>query len=209
MSRNRVRALAAEFEKPPEPPENRLSGRIQTRGVHIDGIGRVVVKHYFRGGILRHVNRRTYLKSGKTRCESEFDTLLQVRTIGVNAPEPVAFAYRTKTRIFYHAWLATREIPGAARLSDVARAAPSRAKAVLPVLEKQINLLRWHGILHVDLHPGNVLVDTADRMYIIDFDRAKTGIQNRARLARHYMNRWQRAVAKHGLPDFLSNLVVG
>ncbi len=209
LSDAQKQALASAFEKPPEASENRLAGRIRPRSVDVDGIGRVLVKHYYRGGVLRHINRRSYLKIGKIRSTAEFEILTLVRTIGVNAPEPVAFAYRTKLSVFYHAWLAAREIPGARSLAEISKTESERARTVLPSLEKQINILRDYGVLHVDLHPGNVLVDDENQVYIIDFDKAKTGVANRAGLAEYYVNRWQRAVAKHGLPEFLNPLKVG
>ncbi len=209
LSESRKQALASAFEKPPEASDNLLAGRIRPRSVHVDGIGRVIVKHYYRGGVLRHINRRSYLKIGKIRSAAEFETLTLVRTIGVNAPEPVAFAYRTRWAVFYQAWLAVREIPGGISLAECSRAEPERARAAIPNLEDQIHILRDFGVLHVDLHPGNVLVDAEDQVYIIDFDKAKTGVANRTGLAEYYVNRWQRAVAKHGLPDFLNYLKAG
>jgi len=201
-------ALAEAFEKPPEASQSLLAGRIRPRSVDIDGIGRVLVKYYYRGGLLRHINRRTYLRIGKIRSAAEFEILTLVRTIGVNAPEPVAFAYRTKFAAFYLAWLAVMEIPGAISLAGCARSDPERARAVMPAVEKQVGILWDFGVLHVDLHPGNVLVDDEDKVYIIDFDKAKTGVADRAGLGEYYVNRWQRAVAKHGLPDFLNELKV-
>lgn len=218
LSDSQKYALVRAFETPPEVQAERLSGRIQPHITSIEGFGRVVIKHYFRGGALRRVNRRTYLKIGKTRGEAEFDMLNQVRGIGVNAPMPAAFAFRPTALIFYHAWLATLEIDGAKPLADLSRSNPDRAMAALPLVAAQVGRLIEHRILHVDLHPGNVLVDANGGVTLVDFDKARAGLraniragaragmQGRRGLAAYYSRRWRRAVVKHGLPMFLNDL---
>ena len=218
LSDSQKHALVRAFETPPEVQAERLSGRIRPHITPIGGLGRVVIKHYFRGGALRRINRRTYLKIGKTRGEAEFDMLNRVRRIGVNAPMPVAFGSRPTARVFYHAWLATLEIAGAKTLADLSRSDPDRAMAALPLVAAQVGRLIEHRILHVDLHPGNILVDAHGGVTLVDFDKARadaqaniragawTGMQGRRGLAAYYSRRWRRAVAKHGLPLFLHDL---
>jgi predicted Ser/Thr protein kinase len=53
-----------------------------------------------------------------------------------------------------------------------------------------------------------VLVDPEGRAYLIDFDRARTWRRGADRLRRRYRQRWQRAIAKHGLPRILQALSV-
>ncbi len=206
LSGKQKQSLVHEFQRPPEAARGCLSGRIRPCNIFIEGIGQVVVKHYFRGGILGNLNRRTYLKIGKTRSAAEFETLVHVRSIGVSAPEPVAFAFRKKRPVFYHAWLVTKEIQASETLADLSRTDPARAEAILKKAGEQVKRLIENGVMHVDLHPGNVLVDGNSCVYVIDFDRAKTGIKNRQNLAGLYLSRWRRAVVKHGLPEFMANL---
>ncbi|MDZ7641158.1 MAG: lipopolysaccharide kinase InaA family protein [Desulfurivibrio sp.] len=153
------------FQILPEAAQTLLSGRMCPHVVEIEGYGKVVIKHYYRGGILRHGNRRTYLKIGRIRCCHEFNILTQVRNIGVNAPQPIAFASRTKGLIFYHAWLVTKQIPGVQTIADISRKEPGRAEAVLPEVASQFNKLICHGILHVDLHPGMFWLMRWDGVY--------------------------------------------
>jgi predicted unusual protein kinase regulating ubiquinone biosynthesis (AarF/ABC1/UbiB family) len=63
--------------------------------------------------------------------------------------------------------------------------------------------LAENRILHVDLHPGNILVDTRPQVYIIDFDKAVTTAYHSSKLRQRYIRRWRRAVIKHELPLFL------
>jgi 3-deoxy-D-manno-octulosonic acid kinase len=72
---------------------------------------------------------------------------------------------------------------------------------------EQISLLIQNDILHVDLHPGNVVVDVQEKVYLLDFDKGCVYHGNRQKLKDRYLARWQRAVKKHRLPEMLSNIL--
>jgi len=205
LTEEQIRQLAACFEKPAAEGTGILGGRARVSSVNLAGIGPVIVKNYTRGGALRYVNRRTYLNLSRYRCEAEFFLLNYLSGIGVNVPEPVVFAYQLKyfSRFLYHAWIVTREIENADTLARLSTQTPDRAQAVMGELIRQIAILTDNNIHHVDLHPGNVLVDHHNRVFLIDFDKARTDPQNRGRLREKYIRRWQRAVAKHRLPETL------
>lgn len=187
------------FNVADQPVEGVLNGRTRIITKELPPYGRVVLKSYYRGGILRHFNRRAYINIGIPRSQAEFMRLQYVRQIGVNAPEPVAFA--TKGRLFYHAWLVTKELPGARSLASVATETSKLPGDAITRTAAQINRLIHYGILHVDLHPGNVLLDAENRVYIIDFDKARITSAPAERLARRYCRRWHKAVVKYGLPE--------
>lgn len=197
-----MEALSAAFRQGDEQPEGILNGRGRMPIVDLPYVGSVVIKPYLRGGLLRHLNRRTYLKTGLSRSRAEFERLQFVRQIGINAPEPAAFA--VKGRLFYHAWLITRELPAVRSLADISRSDPKEARAFLPQVLEQIRRLIDHRLHHVDLHPGNVLVDDPNRVFLIDFDKARFTREAPERLARRYRRRWHQAVVKHGLPEELN-----
>jgi len=46
-------------------------------------------------------------------------------------------------------------------------------------------------------------VDPRGKVFLIDFDKARTRPQNRGQLREKYINRWRRAVVKHHLPEEL------
>lgn len=205
LAENHLHQLCAHLELPEQPANGILSGRTGVKKIDLQGIGKLVVKQYCRGGLLRRINRRTYLYTGKYRSQAEFETLHQVREIGVQAPEPVAFAVRGG--ILYHAWLVTKELPNVRALSEVSLSAPGSARAVMPAVINQIRILIRHGIYHVDLHPGNVLVDENNRVYFIDFDKARTSTRSLRKLEHRYAERWARAAKKYGLPAFVGKTV--
>ena len=191
--------------QPVEPANNALGGRTSVITGPIKDIGPVVVKPYLRGGLMQHLTRRHYLKFGPTRCQQEFELLQTVRQLGMNAPEPVAFAYRG--RLVYRGWLITRSIPQPISLVQLANTDEARAQRTMPLVIEQISALIEHRILHVDLHPGNVIIDQEDRVFIIDFDRGRMVKGDRDNLRKLYLQRWQRAVEKHGLPAMLKEML--
>jgi 3-deoxy-D-manno-octulosonic acid kinase len=183
-----------------------LGGRSPVIRIDLEGVGPVVVKPYTRGGFIRRFNHRTYLRTGSTRCRQEYELLGRLQNLGLGVPTPIAFAYAGT--LLYHAWLVTKEIQNAETLAGLSNINPARCRAAMENLAPQLSLLIAHRILHVDLHPGNVLVDTDGRAFLIDFDKARKWRWGSERLRRRYRNRWQRAVAKPGLPEILNALPV-
>jgi 3-deoxy-D-manno-octulosonic acid kinase len=188
-----------------KPAEVALQGRAAVIIDRIDGIGPVAVKMYRRGGFVRRLIKSHYLKIGPTRCQKEFELLQNIRRLGVNAPEPIAFAY--SGRLCYLGWLITRAIDRPGSLIHLARTDTDAAQKIMPAVIEQFSLLIRHRIHHIDLHPGNVLIDAQDRVFIIDFDKGRVFSGSRNKLRDHYLHRWQRAVRKHGLPLWLGHML--
>ncbi|MCF8094811.1 MAG: phosphotransferase [Desulfobacteraceae bacterium] len=203
LTEPQIKHLISCFKAAEKPAEGILSGRIATKTTRLNGVGRVMIKPYFRGGLIRHINKRTYLKIGKSRSRAEFEMLEHVRRIGIKAPEPVAYVLQGS--LLYRAWLITKRINSAITLSELGFTDPAAARRVLPEVAEQVRILSSHGIHHVDLHPGNVLVDTKGHAYLIDFDRAKSGVHNLEKLQKRHVKRWKRAADKYGMPGFVRN----
>lgn len=198
-----LRTLAGFFHQPDPAGGAALDGRTSASRLQLDGIGSVVIKHYRRGGLLRHVVQRRYLKFGKTRAQREFELLNIAGALGASVPQPVAYAH--KGRLFYRAWLVTRAIRGSMSLARLSLQDEEQACRAVPLIVEQIGLLIRNNILHVDLHPGNVVVDIAGKVYLLDFDKGRVYHGRRKKLKDRYIARWQRAVVKHRLPKVLSD----
>jgi 3-deoxy-D-manno-octulosonic acid kinase len=201
LTDSHLSALAGFFHHPEPIADSALDGRASLTPVQLDGIGSVVIKHYRRGGLLRYFIKQRYLKLGKTRAQIEFELLQVVRNLGINAPEPVAYAHCGG--IFYQAWLVSRAIKYPRSLALLSLKDEERAHRVMESVIGQISLLIQNDILHVDLHPGNIVVDGADQIYIVDFDKGQIHHGSRKKLRNRYLTRWQRAVTKHQLPVML------
>jgi 3-deoxy-D-manno-octulosonic acid kinase len=193
------------FSQPPPKASSVLGGRGSVTHHQIEDLGSVVVKHYKRGGLAGRLIRRRYLKWGKTRSQSEFELLLKAQDMGIRVPEPLVYA--SQGYLFYRAWLVTREINQPQSLARLSLNDEKRAADAMKSVIEQISQLIEHGILHVDLHPGNVVIDQADRIFLVDFDKGQNYHGNKSKLTGRYISRWQRAVNKHKLPQMLNEIL--
>jgi 3-deoxy-D-manno-octulosonic acid kinase len=201
-----LRRLIAELAAPAHVPAvsqngSVLSGRAAIWRYDVRSVGPVVVKEYRRGGMLRFFRRKHYLRLGTTRPVRELNNLLVARAAGLNVPEPVASISRGG--LVYRGWLATRFIQGR-RLVDLVSSDTVSIPALMADLTRQVELLIRNRVAHVDLHPGNVIVDDAGTLYLLDFDRASVFVGSEDELRHHYEVRWQRAIEKHRLPSILT-----
>ncbi len=205
LSTHQLDQLVASFRAELPPSGRTLGGRRRMPGIRLDRVGRVVVKSYYRGGLVARFNRRHYIGGGRARSEKEFEWLFRVRKLGIHAPEPIAAARRGW--LFYRCWLVSREVAGATSLAQLSIDRPESLDAPLNRCRRQVERLIAHRILHPDLHPGNVLVDPGGDAWIIDFDRARFYRRGRSRLAARYRQRWCQAVHKYGLPPELAAMI--
>ena len=190
LSGRQLQDLIGQFGRPPESEATGLNGRCSVAR---------------RGGLLRYMIKRHYLKVGRTRGQIEYEWLQTVRRLGISAPEPVAYAYRGQ--LIYSAWLVTREIPRALSLAQWSLTADRPLNRALKSTADQLALLIQHGIQHVDLHPGNVLIGDNHHAFLLDFDKCRMFPGSPDILRRKYRARWNRAVRKHGLPSNLSDAI--
>lgn len=204
LTQPQARQLISGFNQPIRSAGANLGGRAAVLTLELSGVGSVVVKHYTRGGVIRRFISQTYFRVGKIRSRSEYELLLRLKELGINAPEPVAFAF--KGHLFYQAWIITREIEDTQTLSALSLNNPAQVKESMSKLRIQIQRLIDNHIHHVDLHPGNVLVTRTGRIYLIDFDKAKTITLPAEALKAKYSSRWRRAVDKHHLPRMIREL---
>lgn len=186
----------------------RRGGVVSPQGItrqSVEGLGKVVVKHYLRGGVLRYFLHRTYLRSGDYRSKHEFLMLSRVRAYGIAAPKPIA--YGVEGGLFYKTWLILSELENVTALADLNTTSDcARYEAAMEQLIMQVERLIENRVFHIDLHPGNVVIDSSGQLFILDFDKARTFNGQLNDLRDRYLRRWRRAVIKHGLPESFSEI---
>ncbi|MCP4119803.1 MAG: phosphotransferase [Desulfobacteraceae bacterium] len=201
---NSLDMLVAMFSSAREESTGILEGRAAPKFAVLPELGPVAIKFYRRGGLLAHINRSTYLRTGPSRAEREFEFLANAKNAGVRVPGPLAHV--TRGGLFYQAWLITERICDHVSFARLCREETERALSLMPAISTAIGLLIENGIHHVDLHPGNILIDRDNREYIIDFDKAHYFSGGKTRLAALYRRRWKKAVSKYNLPPALTAL---
>ncbi len=132
-----------------------------------------VLRRYHRGGAVGKLLSDQYLWMGKilSRPWREWKILERARRAGLPVPEPIA-ACICRSGLWYRAVLVT------AYLEDTEMLTQRLEREVLkPGSWHRIGLLlkRMHaaGIRHSDLTSDNLLIDSRDRFYLIDFDMAR------------------------------------
>lgn len=197
-----VQLMQSDFET---LPKTTLGGRGQSSVCDVEELGRVFVKRYTHGGLLRRLTGGKFLCVGPCRSQAEFMMLELVRSLGVSAPKPLV--YVKKGSYFYSTWLVMEHIPNTRTLVDVSQATPEVVPVVMERLAEQLRILLRNRVLHVDLHPGNVLIHDDLRVTIVDFDKAYIYPGSAEALCDLYLRRWRRAVIKHSLAPILSELI--
>ena len=190
---------------PQQKNSNILGGRGSIKVGDLKDIGPVVIKEFFRGGFFGNINKNYFLVSKRIRPQIEYEFILKAKNLGINVPEPIG--YFSRGTIFYRGWLIMKMINIKSNFADLSMKENQFTRELMPKLIEYFEKLIENRIFHSDLHPGNVLVDKDNKLFLIDFDKASYFKGNRNKLRDTYLFRWRRAVLKHKLPDYLSEYV--
>ena len=147
-------------------------GRGATARITLDGQA-AILRRYYRGGMVGKMLTDQYLWLGKTmtRPWREWQILDRAYRANLPVPKPIAACVCRKDW-WYHAaiisgYLANTETL-AARLQST-----TVSSSLWNQLGQIIRRLQEEGICHPDLTVTNILIDDADRLYLIDFDNAR------------------------------------
>ncbi|CAM5195325.1 3-deoxy-D-manno-octulosonic acid kinase OS=Castellaniella defragrans OX=75697 GN=kdkA PE=3 SV=1 [Castellaniella defragrans] len=153
--------------------------------------GPAVLRHYRRGGLRARFGRESYLWLGEWRVRSFAETrvLEHLRhRADIRVPEPLGAAYWRSGMGYRNAILVAR-IPSAQALAGrLDRADPA-------AVAQAIAAMHAAGVWHADLNAFNVLFDGQDRVWLIDFDRARIGPVPAAQRRNNYL-RLRRSLVK-------------
>ncbi|MCB5412314.1 3-deoxy-D-manno-octulosonic acid kinase [Pseudogemmobacter faecipullorum] len=133
----------------------------------------LVWRHFWRGGLIGRINPDLYLRlpAEQSRAVLEFRLLDWMRGEGLPVPRPVLARYQP-AGLFYRADLITERIPAARTLAEILAGG-----AIAPQLWAEIGavIAQMHGkgVHHSDLNCRNILLDAADKVWLIDFDKCE------------------------------------
>lgn len=204
LSKHDLELIVATIKEPVKENNVGLDGRGMVKRIKLENTNGVL-KSYRRGGVIGKVLKNFHVKFTKSRSELEFDCLAKMAKLGVNVSEPIAFIHTAG--ILYSAWLITKEIPASRSLADLSVENEPVARDVVAKAAIEIVKLIKMGLLHLDLHPGNVLLGGDKQVYLIDFDKASSYKGSLRDLRDFYLCRWRRACLKHNLPEYLSEIM--
>jgi len=148
------------------------AGREGVRVLELSG-NMCVWRHYRRGGWPGRFVRDAYVWLGAERSRSfrEWRLLQQARALGLPVPIPVA-ALVHQSGAIYRADIVTQLIPDSTSLGGRLQAAPVPLELWRSV-GACIRRFHAHGFHHADLNVHNILLDAADQVHLIDFDRGE------------------------------------
>jgi serine/threonine protein kinase len=143
----------------------------------------IYIKHYLVPD--RRAKYRQWFRRGKGRNEGKRSESLA--SIGVPTISPIALGERRKRGFLFDNYLITREIPDSTPLDtfverDLEQVPEPRRSTIRRRLASALGALtaRLHnaGLLHIDFHPGNVLLrldaDDAPLLMMIDLDALRS-----------------------------------
>ncbi len=131
-------------------------------------VGNAVLKHYLRGGFLAKLitERYVYLGVARTRGFREFELLQKLSALGLPVPKPLA-AFCLRGLFSYRAALVTARLPNVFSLLSAVQ------QSIAPWQLLGETLARFHkaGAHHSDLNANNILVNSQNEVFIIDWDK--------------------------------------
>jgi len=149
-----------------------IGGRGGSSLIEVDD-QKAVLRRYHRGGAAGQMFHDQYFWVGQslTRPWREWDILVRARKAGLPAPEPIA-ALAHRTYLWYRAALITAYLEDTEMLTQRLRREklPEDGWYRLGLLIKRMHA---EGIRHADLTSDNILMDSQDNFYLVDFDKAR------------------------------------
>lgn len=175
--------------------------------------GPVVLRQYLRGGWAAKLSRRHYFFTTATRSRPfrEFYMLAELYELGLPVPRPVAALCEFK-RLKSSGAILTATIPSAQTLADVLSTDLKASMTETGFWESIGRCIRdFHdaGLWHADLNARNILLDADNKVFLIDFDRARftpgkavkgKGKGNLKRLQRSLIKLWPLAESAESEP---------
>ncbi|TRX55271.1 3-deoxy-D-manno-octulosonic acid kinase [Thalassomonas sp. M1454] len=133
----------------------------------------MVLRHYYRGGLIGKLINDSYFFTGimNTRAAKEFALLNQMQAMQLPAPTGVAVKV-TRNGLWYQGDILIELIPGATDLVGLLTRTELPDELWLEI-GRTIKLFHQKNIYHHDLNAHNIMVDSDNKVWLIDFDQGK------------------------------------
>lgn len=190
---------------------DRVIGSAQGRGTTWfvkTEMGEAALRHYRRGGLFGKLVEDQYWFTGweKSRAYAEYQLLKLLADSGVNVPRPLA-ARAVKTGCVYRADILSEKVANARDLVAVLQD-KALSSHMYQAIGAEIRKMHDASVNHTDLNIHNLLIDSKQKVWIIDFDKCyqQTGegwkADNMNRLKRSFEKELKRFNIKWQESDF-------
>ena len=131
------------------------------------------MKRYKRGGLLGKLVEESYLTFGlqHSRAYREFALLFQMQSLQLPCPNPGSALIETHGP-FTRASLITRRIRGTRNLVNILQSQSMDAE-IWQAIGQTVARFHQHNIYHSDLNAHNILIDSENNVFLIDFDKCE------------------------------------
>lgn len=160
--------------------------------------GGVVLRPYRRGGLVRHLNDRTY--AGETRFKSEAEIHRALWEKGVPTVEPLGYAFRP------HRWGVEGIYFTAFEEAVPWPLAFHRTAESLPQFRRLLDALSGWGLWAPDLNATNFIINIEGSLLALDWDRAHWA-RSRPALRHAYLRRLTQSLDRLGAPMEIRALI--
>lgn len=156
----------------------------------------MVLREYRRGGAVANLSEVKYLWSGleKSRPWRELRLLIEMKHLQLPVPTPFA-ALLTKQGLFYRASLITYRLAETQTFAKRLAAGPAPEwlwQRVGGVIRKMHDM----NVFHSDLNANNILINTDNAVFLIDFDKSGVRENGHDRWKFDNLERLQRSLKK-------------
>lgn len=163
-------AFDAEYWQQQDRIIGSATGRGTTWFIELDSV-QAALRHYRRGGLFGKIVQDSYFFLGieKTRSFLELKLLQRLNEAGVNVPRPIA-ARVLKRSLTYQADLLSEKVSNA---QDLVAILEQRSLTDCEYRKVGVEIRKMHlaGVNHTDLNIHNILIDSNNEVWVIDFDK--------------------------------------
>lgn len=159
-----------------------------------------VMRLYRHGGVFSKLLGSTFFSCNTYSYRSvlEYAILSELYAAGIKVPKPICAVVEKRCGGLYKAAIVTTEISSSQNFLHTIDCDPDISTLVTTAyaVGREVRKCIDQHILHVDLHPGNVLL-SAKNVYLIDFDKARRiSPEKYEKSIQSLITRWNRAVDK-------------
>lgn len=159
----------------------------------------MVLRDFQRGGLVGRIIQDRFVRRGVaySRAFAEFDLLCAMRSKSLRVPRPVAARY-APSGLYYRASIITERIAQARTLHAIL-CDRALSDDLWVAVGAAIRTMHDHDVFHSDLNCHNIMIDTDDHVWIIDFD--KCGFRKAGEWMQGNLNRLNRSLRKFAAQD--------